>query len=148
MKGYPSRIIWANGHFQMVIIIDTIARQDKMQSPTCSSPSRSSITTSNESHTTTWPFVRKTPTLSIRSHLAPRHLDWCLPSIFEFSPLTPWPCTMSSFTRPSPWLKSFLFHSKFSSLPTSSSPFVIFSSLLSLLMESNPNSQWTLPHHP
>ncbi len=75
MRGYPSRIIWTSNHFQMVIIVDIVVGQYKMQNPTWSSPSQSSRIASYGSHTTTLPFVRKTSSSSTRSHSAPCHLD-------------------------------------------------------------------------
>ncbi len=102
IKGYPSRIVKTNSHFQMVIIGDTIVKQYKMQSPTWSSPSWSSRTISCGLHITTRPFARKTLASSTRSHSAPRHLNWHFPNIFEFLPITPWPCIASSFTHAFP----------------------------------------------
>ncbi len=111
-----------------------------MQSPTWSSPSRSSRIASCGSHATTWPFVKKTPISSTRFHSIPHHSNRRFPTIFELLPFTPWPCITSSSTCAFLRLWSYLFRSKFSSLPTSSSPFAIFFSFLSSFIESDPNS--------
>ncbi len=104
LKGYPSWIIWTNSHFQMVIFANIVAKQYKMQNPTWSSPSWSSRTVSYGSHATTQPSIMKTPPSFIRSHSALRCSNRCLPAIFEFVPLTQWPCTTSSIPCAFPWL--------------------------------------------
>ncbi len=97
LRGYPSRIVWTNNHFQMVITTDIIAGKYKMQSPTWSSPSWSSKISSCGSHATTWPFVMNTPPLFTKSHSIPHHLDQHVFVIFEIVPLTPWPYITLSF---------------------------------------------------
>ncbi len=97
LRGCPSRIVWTSSHFQMVIIVDIFARKYKMQSPTWSSPSRSSKIASCGSHATTQPFAMNTPPLFTKSHSIPHHLDQHVSIIFEIVPLTPWPYTTLSF---------------------------------------------------
>ncbi len=136
LRGYSSKIIWANDHFQIIITINRISRQFKIQSPTWSSPNWSLRTTSYGSHATTRPFAMKTPPLSTRSHSILCHLDLCLPTTFEFFPFTPSPYSTFSCQRPlACWFLSSC-HSKFSYTQTSSSPSPISSSLPSSLLES------------
>ncbi len=67
-EGVPIKNCWASGHFQMVIIVDTIIGQYKMQIPTWSSPSQSSRTTSYELHATTQPLQGK-PQHCLQDHI-------------------------------------------------------------------------------
>jgi len=84
LKGHLSKIVWTNNHFQIIVTANIVPGQYKIQSPTWSSPSWSSIIASCGSHATAWPFAMKTPPLSTRSHSTPRHLELYLPTTFEF----------------------------------------------------------------
>jgi hypothetical protein len=100
LKGYLSRIVWANNHLQVVIIVDTIPRQYKIQSPTWSSPSWLSRTVSCGSHATTQPFPMKTPLSPKISHLIPCHSNLCFLTTLEFLSLKLSPYFASSCRHP------------------------------------------------
>jgi hypothetical protein len=139
-RGYPSRIVWTNNHFQIVIIIDIVPGQYKIQSPTWSSPSWSSRIASYEPHATAQTFTMKTPSLSTKLHSAPCHSNLCLLTTFEFLLPTPSPYFTLSCQCPLTCLFPFSCRSEFSYTQASSSPFTILSSLLSSLLESAPKS--------
>jgi hypothetical protein len=140
LRGYPSKIVRTNNHFQIVIIIDIVPRQYKIQSPTWSSPSWSSRIASYEPHVTAQTFTMKTPSLFTRLHLAPCHSNLCLLTTFEFFLPIPSPYSTLSCQRPLTCLFPFSCHSKFSYTRTCSSPSTILSSLPSSLLESEPKS--------
>jgi hypothetical protein len=136
LRGYPSKIVWTNDHFQIVIIIDIVPGQYKIKSPTWSSPSWSSRIASYEPHATAQTFIMKTPSLSIRLHLALCHSNLCLLTTFEFLLPTPSPYSTLSCQYPLTCLFPFSCCSKFSYAQASSSPSTILSSFPSSTLES------------
>jgi len=76
-KECPWKIVYDNGHFQILIIVGMLFGQYKMNNPNWFSLKSSSNTTSLGSHVINYPLTMKTPSTSTTSHSVPLQLQ-CL----------------------------------------------------------------------
>jgi hypothetical protein len=97
IRGYPSRIILTNDHFQVVITIDTITRQIQDAKPNMVFPKPWVAC----NHPT---FYNENLTIIYKITFSSSPFKLMSSAIFEFVPPTPWPYITSSFPHACPWL--------------------------------------------